>query len=556
MVQITATVDGAEGVPVPLLWLGAESRQPRARVLGVLPRSVFVAQPAAILRDLVGFSDVVEPPAEALTERVAREGAASNAVFGETPETWSPLGSTDVPDGAAARLAGWSDGPVAAQAADDPRPGLAVDVDAGSWTTVTWRTTDGTWATTTAYAPDAFVAVLPPGTTEVALDLSDDLDLTDEVDRAAGLDRAADEVAARWRAYLGEGTRVVDGEEPVTAEDPVVRLRLPWTARAGYVVGRLLRRWTRGTLTSPTDPSFRFRLARHTDSAPDVVAACPELHAADTAEVMVVVAHGVMGCAVPVAGVVHEALRAAGLDVPVVRYEHDTWRPVAHSAHDLATGLRAVGAREVLVVGHSRGGLLARHAQTLLPDDGPHLRIITLGAPFAGTPLIAAAEQGRRGLGAGVAALAGLGGPVVDIATQAVLGNLRHQLPEGIRDLHEESSFLGLLRALPSPTLTAVAGEADPQGVGDSWGFGDGAFAAFFDGPNDRVVSVASATAATDASRVVVACDHSSYAHVDVVRALVVDATRDLARGTGGPHRSVSDGPDRSVLEQGDVYQP
>ena len=58
-----------------------------------------------------------------------------------------------------------------------------------------------------------------------------------------------------------------------------------------------------------------------------------------------------MACALPLA----EALRKRAGPTSVVRFEHDTWLPIIDNASELAARLADVGARDVLLVAHSRG---------------------------------------------------------------------------------------------------------------------------------------------------------------------------------------------------------
>ncbi|GAA1982241.1 hypothetical protein GCM10009718_19270 [Isoptericola halotolerans] len=519
MVRISAQVDG-QWRDVSLLWLVDESRMPGEGVLaGAVDREWFLGEPGGILRELGTFSEFGEPP-EALTERVAREAVASHVVLGDSPETWSPLGSTRLESG---RF-------TSASIPDDTERSdeLWFDVDDHEgWLWTRLRDLESGRSAVTVRSPDAFVAVLPPGVSEVVLDLTEDVDLDgaflrDALDTATirGWEGPHDvEVGIDWRTYAGSGTAVTDGDETADPSDPRVRIRMSRLGRAGYLVGRLFGRSSATTFTGSRDPSRGARLALHGRAQPQVVVEAPELDDADPARRAIVVVHGTMGCAIPLAGTVLAAVRGAGVAAPVLRFEHDTWLPIWESVEALVAGVGRLGATSVLLVGHSRGGLVARDAGILLADDGVAVETLTLGAPFDGTPLIGVAERGRRGLAAGLAALRASAGPVVDGLTRAVLRELRHQLPEGIRDMHPRSSCLGRLRATPGPSFVAAAGAVAPDGEGDdSWGVSPSFFHGLFDGENDRVVAASSASAARGAISLPVRCDHSSYLHERAVR--------------------------------------
>jgi pimeloyl-ACP methyl ester carboxylesterase len=103
----------------------------------------------------------------------------------------------------------------------------------------------------------------------------------------------------------------------------------------------------------------------------------------------------------------------------------------AQRAHD---ALVAAGAREVDVVGHSLGGLVASYLLKRIDRGRRVRRVITLGAPHAGTPL------------AWLGAVATLG------------------LARGLRQMLPGSRFLAELAAEPVPRgseLLAIAGDAD-----------------------------------------------------------------------------------------------
>ncbi|PRZ08585.1 hypothetical protein BCE75_101295 [Isoptericola sp. CG 20/1183] len=520
MVRVRAQVEGRERT-VPLLWWGDESRMPAEGVAGVLARQMVPEEAAGALAELLGQVRG-EPPSRALTERLLREAADSHVVLGESPETWSPLGSTELPSRGALQ-------PI--QDVLHRTGDLWFDAEShDGWLWTRLLDTETTRSGVTIYAPDAFVAVLPPGTTGVTLDLTEDADPDGpfvqeavEVAMRRGWDGPwvdDGDVAVAWRTYVGTGTAVTDGDATVHPGDARVDVPLSVGGRAGYLVGRLLRRRSGSTFTGSRDPSRSARLARHRRALPHVAAATPELADAGPHDRAVVVVHGTMSCAIPLAETVLDVVGAAGVDVPVLRFEHDTWLPIWESVDELVAGVRALGAASVLLVGHSRGGLVARDAGILLAADGVTVRTLTLGAPFGGTPVIDVTERGRRGLAAGLAALRSTSGPVVDVLTRAVLRELRSQLPEGIRDMHARSSCLGRLRATPGPPFVAAAGSVAPDGVGgDSWGAFPGFFRGLFDGANDRVVAVASATAGRDVTALHVRCDHSSYAGEPAVRA-------------------------------------
>lgn len=80
----------------------------------------------------------------------------------------------------------------------------------------------------------------------------------------------------------------------------------------------------------------------------------------------------------------------AGSPVRFLRFEHDTYQPIRSNAEQLCHLLTRLGAdAELVLLGHSRGGLVARLASDLLLDREPRrddrLEVFTFGAPHGGT---------------------------------------------------------------------------------------------------------------------------------------------------------------------------
>ena len=106
--------------------------------------------------------------------------------------------------------------------------------------------------------------------------------------------------------------------------------------------------------------------------------------------------HGTLAC-----GLAH--LRELAPVMPAVpelrllRYEHDTFLSIRDNAVDLVEQLSKIAAgpnTRIVLVGHSRGGLVARKAAALLvKDGGPRVAVATFGAPHRGTPVVRAANE-------------------------------------------------------------------------------------------------------------------------------------------------------------------
>ena len=66
----------------------------------------------------------------------------------------------------------------------------------------------------------------------------------------------------------------------------------------------------------------------------------------------------------------------------------------------LADHLRGLNVERAVLIGHSRGGLVARHAAEITRSENPNvsIRCVTLGTPFLGTPYAGAARTGLLGV--------------------------------------------------------------------------------------------------------------------------------------------------------------
>jgi len=239
----------------------------------------------------------------------------------------------------------------------------------------------------------------------------------------------------------------------------------------------------------------------------------------------VVVVHGLASCGVTSCFDLElTTSKLAG----VYRYEHDTFLDIEDNAEELASLLaRPSPCEHVLVVGHSRGGLVARRAAQIVKarlrgtKSNRSFRIWTYGTPHQGTPLVTRIERF-----AGLALL--LGSPRVDglprpdrvtAAFSYLVGPLK-PLPPGVASLAPRHAVLrSIANNLDPYPLRAHGGAAD----GGARGYSVGLIAPWFDGrPNDTAVSVESARAAGKRPLTVGGCCHTEY----FTNAAVRDAVR------------------------------
>lgn len=184
-------------------------------------------------------------------------------------------------------------------------------------------------------------------------------------------------------------------------------------------------------------------------------------------------------------------------------FEHDTFRPIQENAETLAQLLQThLTAKHILLIAHSRGGLVARLAAHLVRKRTrtPAVEVYTCGTPYEGTPIVDAGARVLRLLyRAGAVIQKGI--PVPDVATAAASYLFRPRiLPTGITQMSPSSDFLAMLALLDNGpvNLQAWGGVFNTQGRADGYGlaFGKGFGKTAFGGlDNDLIVATASATA-------------------------------------------------------------
>lgn len=200
---------------------------------------------------------------------------------------------------------------------------------------------------------------------------------------------------------------------------------------------------------------------------------------------------------------------------PIYRYEHDTFRPIDENARELADLISSrIDTPQLAIVGHSRGGLVARAAAARLSSTYPgKIQIHTFGTPHLGTPL--AAIGGRLlnvlfKLGEDFAGAI----PMLFPLTKAY-GYLwdSPDLPPGIDALREDSPSLGMLNTIGDRCPIRVwAGDFDVHSTESGFGVGiEGLLAgALSDRAHDLVVPTASALAGGIAEPLL-NCSHVHY---------------------------------------------
>jgi hypothetical protein len=458
------------------------------------------------------------PGERGVLNQIVGEAQASNLFTGTTPETWSPLASLNRQDVTALQET------LTATAVKFDDSNLVVDD--GDTPAVILQLDDSGFAGV-SFCADRFVVRVPSGVSAIALQYSPDEGF--QADEWRAMERVLrtyvdGEITpiVVWRAYVGENTATIDGASNAEIER-WKRISLGLTDRTTYLVGRVAMIINSRRRAPTNDPTHAKRLAKWEAQDPDTVRNCPELGTAPlTPQRALIAVHGTMSCAIPMAATLHGDV---GARVTVFRFEHDTWARIYDNVTDLMDKLRSAHqpALDLVFVAHSRGGLIARHVADLIRREQPpwRVQVITLGAPFLGTPLV----QAARGTVVGLRYMTGMirlaGGPVLDVATRLVGLMLRDPPPPGIGAMSPDADYLDPYRDYPADVDWAFAGNVDldvqPQGYGLAAlaGFGR---AAFKQESNDLVVPTNSALGKhVIPTGQTVNCDHFSFLTQDLV---------------------------------------
>lgn len=485
--------------------------------------------------------------APGLWQRLLREGAASDVWTGDTVETWSPLGRVSYSSFGA--LSAFTQTVLASlELRSAPSGGAALSFLVRSSVQMLRMDDDSGSIGAVTFSPFAFIVPIDAGVEEAQLELRDDpvvfadLEVRHDELRALGIDERVEHVLV-WRLYRGSNSSVVDGV--TTERNRRYPIGLDLIEGAAYLVGRLAMTVNRTMRRPERDPWFRGRVERANlddlglerrtaEECPEVGDVAPGSVGSDA----IIAIHGTMASAIPLARSLAVDLDGRG---PILRFEHDTWNSITANAKALSTAVQSAELKRVLFVAHSRGGLVGRQAIGYLRDDAPDVeaRLIAVGTPFAGTPLIGAAESGLLGMHAALGALRLLTGPALDAVSRLAGLLVKGRLPEGIRDMHEEASYLDAFAGSSTADITAIAGATDPNGPAESYGVAGvvklgGIRGIFRDAAtketrrNDYVVPTASALHRIPADHALeVECDHFTYfSHPEVRARLAADPWR------------------------------
>ncbi len=321
-----------------------------------------------------------------------------------------------------------------------------------------------------------------------------------------------------WRGYFGTASVVVDGWNTMrrAGNKFVVSVR----AKFGFVVGKVLHRLSRPQPTLEHDPLFVERLASAISAHPKVADGVPDLDRISpvTHDTAMVFVHGTVSC-----GIQNLKDLDGHLWVPTYRFEHDTFRPIAENGAELAKAIASnIRTKQLILVGHSRGGLVARVGLEKLRKEhySAAMTLHTFGTPHLGTPLV---QIGTKLLNQ----IFKLGSLVVGALPALTPLALAYSclldapaLPLGIDVMRSNSQGLALLNELGDKQNVECWGSQFDRNAGTS-GFGieveNILFGALDGVPNDLVVPTSSALF-FGTPRLLLNCSHIQYFQDAAVR--------------------------------------
>jgi len=272
------------------------------------------------------------------------------------------------------------------------------------------------------------------------------------------------------------------------------------------------------TSTAREDPSRASRLAAQTLKFPGIARASFDLRSTQPPKGpnCIVLIHGTGACGI-------ELLRRIVTGTPAIapnrvyRYEHDTFLAIEDNADELASLLSKSECPELLLLAHSRGGLVARRAAQILSARGfaKPMEIWTYGTPYDGTPMVNAAKKlPAVFLLLGAVSHGDL--PLLDPATAGMAYMLAQcrTLPLGLEAMAPQHHVLKAINNNADPYRIRSYGGRFAGSVGFLSGFDQGIFGT---DEHDTVVPLKSALFVGAPTQVAASCAHGEFfAHQDV----------------------------------------
>ena len=335
------------------------------------------------------------------------------------------------------------------------------------------------------------------------------------------------EMVLKYVAYFeDEGGRL----DATAGEVPIYPNRAQFTpdpsAGPAMLIGQVIGRYFRGSPEAErSDPAFTTReneilnqLERRYSSREALRIAFPCLESSEVLRLnakVVVFVHGTASHGYKYLNTLEE-FRGR-----LVFYNHDTFKSIRDNAEDLADKIMSkLPDARVILIGHSRGGLVARASSALLLKHGRETELITFGTPHNGSELIGFGEATIRGFfprklartlirAKGVAVkIRGRSSSAIDEMLGEILS--RAPLPMGWRDMEYQGSVVKMLADMSSPKIFESIGSTfDAQRSHASQI--EKLLLRIVPNPNDIVVSMQSANAEGTPVNLGLTCGHTNY---------------------------------------------
>ncbi|GAA0029135.1 esterase/lipase family protein [Bradyrhizobium ottawaense] len=329
-----------------------------------------------------------------------------------------------------------------------------------------------------------------------------------------------------WRGYFGTKSAVIDGWTKMRSAGRGFVASIKGTV--GFLVGSVLRRLSQQQPTLERDPVALRRLISMSERYAHIANGCPDLSRSDPVhhERAIVFVHGTVSCGIQGLKDLYPQAAQWQHTSPVYRYEHDTFRSLDENGSELAQLIQSrIYAKHLLIVAHSRGGLVARLALDDLLRSGysGQVEVYTFGTPHMGTPAV---DVGGKALNLLYKLGEDLVGsvPYMTPLTKAYSYLIDSpSLPRGIAAMGGNSDVMDLLRRLGNSGLVRSYGGDFDIATAPS-GFGvlvEGALLGVFgERSHDLLVPTESSLGFGSAERAL-ACSHLHYFREANVRAAI-----------------------------------
>ncbi len=325
------------------------------------------------------------------------------------------------------------------------------------------------------------------------------------------------ECYVEWRLYFGRHSTRIQG---LSRLDQQKFNLMKGIGHTGVLVMKVVNLFC-GRKKQVRDPAYQCRRKKMEEKYVVLAARFPATDSIEekmTGDTCTIIVHGTRSCAM---GILHELEGALDSTVNVVRFEHDTFLPVSVNAHELCEFIKSkVDTRHIRILSHSRGGLVARLVQLWLQDRT--IWVQNFGTPHFGTTLVDDCEC-IVSLMSWSASTFTRGVPILDYATAAFSYFMPDTLPQGLADQNPSSILVELLRGFNERgRLHTYAGVYNPNTESKQFGIGllSGYSATFGEKDNDLVVTVESALAGGEITKVPNCC-HFDYFKHDIVRRVI-----------------------------------